>query len=197
MLEKLDYLCKAADIVVLAGSLPRKVDVDIYAKLTTQVKSHGVTVLFDAYGEPLRQGIKAGPDVVFPNQSEAEMVIGYEFSGDEDLVRAPQSLREMGARSAVVTHRQGCVAQLMGPEGPITLVGRAPRVDVVANVGAENALVGGYAARLLEGDPPLECLRFGLATSAANALKYGAGVFDAGDVYQLIDAVEIEEVPAP
>lgn len=197
MLEKLDYLCKAADIVVLAGSLPRDVDVAIYAKLTAQVKSHGVAVLFNAYGEPLRHGIKAGPDVVFPNQAEAEMVIGYEFSGDEDLIRAPQRLRELGPRSAVVTYRHGCAAQLADGDGVVTVLARMPRVEVVAMVGAEDALVGGYAARMLEGGTPLECLRFGMACSAANALKYGAGVFDVNDVHQLIDAVEIEEVSVP
>lgn len=197
MLEKLDYLCKAADVVVLAGSLPRKVDVAIYAKLIAQVKAHGVAVLFDTYGEPLRQGIKAGPDVVFPNQIEAEMVIGYEFSGDEDLVRAPAGLRELGARSAVVTYGHGCVAALTDNGGSVTVMARAPRVEALSTVGSGDALVGGYAARLLEGDAPVDCLRFGLACGAANALSYGAGLFEPDAVRQLLDAVEIEEVAVP
>jgi 1-phosphofructokinase family hexose kinase len=196
MLEKLDYLCKAADIVVLAGSLPRKVDVAIYAQLITQVKSHGVKVLFDAYGEPFRQGIKAGPDLVFPNQEEAEMVIGYEFSGDEDLVQAPSRLRGLGARSAVITYRHGCVAELDDAGKTVTVKARAPRVEAVSAVGSGDALVGGYAARMLEGDAPVDCLRHGMACAAANALRYGAGVFDPSDARRLMDAVEIEEVAA-
>jgi 1-phosphofructokinase family hexose kinase len=196
MLEKLDYLCKAADIVVLAGTLPRKVDVALYAQLITQVKGHGVTALFDTYGEPLRQGIKAGPDLVFPNQEEAEMVIGYEFDADEDLIRAPAGLRGLGACSAVVTHPHGCVAQLARDGEVRTVSARAPRVEAVSTVGSGDALVGGYAARLLEGDVPVECLRFGLACAAANALRYGAGVLDPEEARQLVDAVEIEEVAA-
>jgi 1-phosphofructokinase family hexose kinase len=197
IMEKLDYLCKAADIVVLAGTLPRKVDVAIYAQLISQVKGHGVTVLFDTYGEPFRQGIKAGPDVVFPNQEEAEMVIGYEFDDHEDLIRAPAGLRGLGACSAVVTYSQGCVAELARDGEVRTVNARAPRVEAVSTVGSGDALVGGYAARLLEGDAPVECLRFGLACAAANALGYGAGVLDPEEARQLVDAVEIEEVAAP
>ena len=107
MIEKLEYLCQAADVVVLAGSLPRSVEPGIYAQLITRLKGHGITVLFDTFGEPLRQGIKAGPDVVFPNQVEAEMVIGYEFSGNEDFVSGAAAPARDGRVSAVIKSTAG------------------------------------------------------------------------------------------
>jgi 1-phosphofructokinase/tagatose 6-phosphate kinase len=196
MLEKLDYLTRAADVVVLAGSLPRSLEPTVYASLISEVRRQGVPVLFNSYGEALRQGIKAGPDVVFANQIEAEMIIGYEFT-EEDLLHAPRRLRELGAKGGVVTHRAGCWAELTDSEGETSLyLGGAPEVEVASAVGAGDALAGGYAAKLLEGESPRECLAFGLACWAASMLRYGAGVLAAEDVYRLSEAVSLELVEA-
>ncbi len=194
MREKLDYLAKAADVVVIAGSLPRSLEPAIYAELIERLRAPGIQILFDSYGEPLRQGIKAGPDLVFPNQSEAEMVVGHEFSSEDDLVYAPRGLREQGARSAVVTHKRGCVAEFADGEHLRTMSCRPPEVETVSAVGSGDALVGGYAAKLVEGWAPVDCLRFGLAAAAANALRYGAGVLVKEDAERLIEGVQVEEV---
>ena len=125
------------------------------------------------------------------------MVIGYEFSGYPEIVRGAAGLRELGAKSAVITDRRGCVAQLLQPGGEVTtVIGRSPRVEAVSAVGSGDALLGGYAAGLLDGRPPLGCLRLGLACAAANTLRYGAGVFSAEEAHRLADRVVIEEVAA-
>lgn len=197
MMDKLEYLCRATDVVVVAGSLPRSLDPGIYADVIARLKSHGATVLFDSYGEPFRLGIKAGPDFVFPNQAEAEMVIGHEFSSNDDFVAGCGALREMGAVSAVIKSERGCVAQVAAAEGVRTFLGRAPRVEAVSAVGSGDALVGGYAVKLLKSADPAECVRFAIACAAANALQAGAGVFSADEAQRLIAAVELDEVPSP
>ena len=154
----------------------------------------GLTTFFYTYGEPLRHGIKAGPDYVFPKLVEAEKVIGYEFAGMEDQISAAHTMREMGAGSVVITHRYGCVAELADGEGSRVFVGKMPEVDVVSPLGWGDALVAGYAVRLLEGDSPAECLRFGLGCGAANLIGYGAGVFSPADAERFATMVELEEV---
>jgi tagatose 6-phosphate kinase len=182
---------------VLAGSLPQSLDPSLYARLITQLKGEGATVLFDTYGESLRLGIKAGPDVVFPNQAEAEMVIGHEFSSNDDFIEAAASLRQMGAASALIKSRLGCVAQISTPTGVRTILGRAPRVEALSPVGSGDAILGGYAFKLIEGAPPEECIRFALACAAANVLRPGAGVFGSEDAHGLVAGVELEEVETP
>ena len=194
MLEKIDYLMKAADLVVIAGSLPRGLPMSFYDDLIPRVRAGGAPVLFDTWGEPLRFGIKAGPSVVFPNRVEAEMVVGYEFSSNGDFIRAATQLRELGAQSAVIKTRMGCVAQIKYNGDVRTLMGKAPKVEAVSTVGSGDSIVGGYASRLLEGAPPEECLRFGLACAAANSLRPGAGVLDPRDAEQLTSGVQMEEV---
>ena len=197
MTEKLAYLLKAADVVVLSGTLPRGVEPSIYQKLIGVVRGQGIPVLFNTFGEALRLGIKAGPDVVFPSQIEAETLIGYEFGDYKDLVNASAGLRELGAKSAVITHDEGCVAQILQSNGDVlTVIGRAPKVETVSAVGSNDALLGGYAVGLLGGNAPLDCLRLGLACSAANRLRYGAGVLWAEEATKLLGRVVIEEVSA-
>jgi 1-phosphofructokinase/tagatose 6-phosphate kinase len=194
--EKLDYLGKAADVVVFAGSVPPGLDDDCYAKLIQHVRAMGLTTIFYTYGEPLRLGIKARPDFVFPKLVEAEKVIGYEFTGVDDQIAAARTMRDMGGGSVVITRRYGCVAEMAEGAGSRTYVGRMPSVDVVSPLGWGDALVGGYAVRLLEGDSPAECLRFGLGCGAANLVGYGAGVFSPADAERFAEQVELEEVSA-
>jgi 1-phosphofructokinase family hexose kinase len=194
--EKLDYLGKAADVVVFAGSVPPGLDDDCYADLIQHVRALGLTTCFYTYGEPLRRGIKAGPDYVFPKLVEAEKVIGYEFGGVDDQIKAARTMREMGGGSVVITHRYGCVAELAEGESSRVFIGTMPKVDVVSPLGWGDAVVGGFVVRLLEGDSPADCLRFGLGCGAANLVEYGAGVFSATDAERFADLVELEEVPA-
>ena len=193
--EKLDYLGKAAQLVVLAGSIPQGLEADIYASLITKLRRAGVKILLDTYGEPLRHGLKAGPDFVFPNQVETETVIGHEIATEDEYVHAALSLRRMGAASAVVHGRDLVAAQVAGPDGIVTLVARPPRVEVVSAVGSGDSLLGGYATALLEGRSVVECLRFGIGCAVANTLCYGAGLFAPEDAYHLAERVEWEEVP--
>jgi 1-phosphofructokinase family hexose kinase len=194
--DKLEYLCKAVDVVVFAGSVPPGLDDDCYEELIGHVRELGLITFFYTYGEPLRCGIKAGPDYVFPKLVEAEKVIGYEFGGVEDQISAARQMREMGGASVVMTRRYGCVAELAEAEGSRTIVGTMPKVDVVSPLGWGDALVGGYAVRLLEGDPPADCLRFGLGCATANLVEYGAGVFLPAQADKYAGMVELEEVSA-
>jgi 1-phosphofructokinase family hexose kinase len=194
--EKLEYLGKVADIAVLAGSVPRGLDDDCYVQMIERLRRLGVKTFFYTYGDPLRRGIKAAPDYVFPKLIEAEKVIGYEFTSLKDRLQAAHRMRDMGAGSVVITFRYGCVAELAEGDGSRTYVGRMPEVEAVSPLGWGDALVGGYIVRLLEGGPPVDCLRFGLGCAAASLVQYGAGVFSPEDVAELAEAVELEEVSA-
>jgi len=82
--EKLLYLAKGADVCVFAGSHPRGVDHKIYADLITELKRLGLTTVIDTEGEPMNLALRAGPDLVSPNASEAEELVGHEFRDEQD-----------------------------------------------------------------------------------------------------------------
>ena len=192
--EKLDYLGKAADAVVFAGSVPPGLSDDCYAELIQHVHRLGMPSFFYTYADPLKLGIKAGPDYVFPTLIEAEKVIGYEFTGLDDQLAAMRTMRDMGAGSVVLSYRYGCLALLLDGERVRTFVGTLPDVNVVSPLGWTDALIAGYAVHMLEGHPPDECLRYGLGCGAANLVAWGAGVFSAAEVERLTELVKLEEV---
>jgi tagatose 6-phosphate kinase len=105
-------------------------------------------------------------------------------------------MREMGAGSVVITFRFGCIAELDFGGCYRTFIGRMPDVETLSPLGWGDALVGGYAVKLMETESPDECLRFGLGCAAANLVRYGAGVFLPADAERMAKRVELEEVPA-
>src|SRR5512144_2594027 len=64
LMDKLRYLARGADAVVLAGSLPRGVADTFYAEATRELARRGVHVAIDAEGEALRLGVDAEPWLV-------------------------------------------------------------------------------------------------------------------------------------
>jgi 1-phosphofructokinase/tagatose 6-phosphate kinase len=192
--DKLDYLAQAANVVVLAGSLPRGLADDCYAQMIQRLRRHQVKIVFYTYSDPLRAGLKAGPDLIFPKLVDAERVIGYEFNDVADEIDAAEKLCGMGAGSTVITSRYRCVARLNCDGVMRTFVATAPPVEVISPMGWGDALVGGYCVRLLEGDPPHECLRYGLGCGAANLTQYGAGVFLREEAERLAELVDVQEV---
>ncbi|MEK6535994.1 MAG: PfkB family carbohydrate kinase, partial [Actinomycetota bacterium] len=99
-MEKFTYIAKGADVVIVAGSLPRKVKDSFYKDIIGALSATGVMTVLDTAGEPLRLAIKAKPGLVSPNIYEAEALIGHEFGEDEDSLHAAVQLSRMGAGSA-------------------------------------------------------------------------------------------------
>ena len=107
LLEKLHYLSRGADMVVVAGSLPRGVADGFYAELVRELARGGVRVVLDTEGEPLRLGLEAEPWLVSPNQREAEQLVGQELEDDDDFLMALDTIAEMGARNVHITLETG------------------------------------------------------------------------------------------
>ena len=104
------YLLGGSDAVVLAGSLPREVPEDWYATALREARRQRVFTVLDSEGEPLRLGLGGEPDLVVPNQMEAEELVGFEFETTQDLVLALEQIVEMGARGVVITRDDGALA---------------------------------------------------------------------------------------
>ncbi len=206
--DKLLYLARGADIVVLAGSLPRDVPDTVYADLVRDLHKVGVRVYADTDGEPLRHVLRAEVDGVAPNQLEAEEVIGHEFAGDEDRALAVGELLDLGLREALVTLPDGCVAGVRtdgGNGGLGTATTDATRIlraridprETVARIGSGDAFLAGYIAARYEGRPDEDALRFAVACGADATQRLGAGLVDPRQVERLQHEVEIEALARP
>ena len=197
--DKLGYLARGAEMVVLAGSLPRGVDEGVYAELIRDLARRGVPAVLDSEGEPLRLGLEAEPFLVSPNQHEAEAIVGQELAEEEDFLVALDHLAELGAKNVIVTHEHGCFALLREERGqPRRYRAAAPHLEAVSRVGAGAVLLAGFIAARLEGASAEEALRKAVAAGAASTLEVGPGRFDPRDVGRLIPEVRVAELePTP
>jgi 1-phosphofructokinase family hexose kinase len=195
--DKLLYLAKGAQMCVFAGSLPREVDIDIYARLIRELRRLGVTTLVDTDGDPLRRAVRAEPDVISPNVLEAEELVGHEFNDDEDRIIAVREIAMLGAQEAIMTVPDGCFAQVIDDGEPrLYRVYIEPR-EAVATVGGGDAFLAGYVAARYGGQSPAECLRFGVACGAESVQRLGAGLIDPQKVERLVGEVDVRRLVAP
>ena len=198
VVERILYLAQGAQIVVLCGSLPRGVPVELYCQLIEDLRRMNVTTVLDTEGEPLRVAMRACPDLVTPNLIEAEELVGHEFADDDDRLTGVREIVELGARDAIITYESGCVALLGGDSAER----RAYRVSVeprepLSPIGAGDAFLAGYVAGLYERHSTEECLRLATACGAESVRHVGAGVIDPREVERLLPEVQAEQLPEP
>ncbi len=192
-MEKFSYIAKGADVVVLAGTLPRKVKDSLYRDIIKTLSQLDVVTVLDAAGDPLRHAIKAGPGYVSPNVNEAEALIGHEFSGDDDLIRAARQLHKLGAGNGIITHASGCYAYFDDEESSAYKV-TIPPLEPISTVGSGDCFLAGFISAMLSGKDRAYCLRYGVACGAASTQKYGAGIFDPHEAKRLLSRTQAEEM---
>ncbi len=195
--DKLLYLARGAAIVVFAGSLPRGVEPEIYATLIHDLARMGVTTVVDTDGEPLHHAVRAEPDVVSPNQLEAEELVGHEFAGDEERSSAVREIAALGPREAIMTLPDGCFAQVLVDGRPALKRARIDLREPVAKSGSGDAFLAGYLAARYESRPPDQCLRFGVACGAESTARLGAALIEPREARRLMGEVELSEVELP
>ena len=193
--EKIDYLSRGAEMVVLAGSLPRGVEESFYAEMIRDLARRNVPTALDAEGEPLRLALEAEPELASPNQPEAEALVGQEFSDEEDFLLALDTIAELGARNVLITHDGGCYARLRPKRGPaVRYRATVPPVEVVSPVGSGSVVLAGFVAARLERAAPEEALRRALAAGTASTLEVAAGEFELREVGRIVPEVHVTEL---
>jgi 1-phosphofructokinase family hexose kinase len=195
--DKLLYLAKGAAVCVFAGSLPRGVDAGLYGYLIEEMRRLDVTTVLDAEGEPLLVATRKGPDVVTPNELEAEGLVGREFADEDDRRRGLEEMVEMGAREGVMTLADGCMALLgEGSERQLYRATLEP-LEPVSSVGSGDAFLAGFVAARY-GDRDVEStLRFAVACGAESTQHFGAGQLELREVERLLPEVRLEMLGTP
>jgi len=179
---------------VFAGSHPRGVDPDLYGRLIEELKRLGVTTVLDAEGEPLVMATRRGPDLVSPNELEAEGLVGREFSDEDDRRAAVREMVEMGARESIMTLPDGCLAVLTESGDRRVFRAALDPLEPVSAVGSGDAFLAGFVAARYAGRPAEDCLRFAVACGAESTQHFGAGVVDQREVERLQGDVRVERL---
>jgi 1-phosphofructokinase/tagatose 6-phosphate kinase len=195
--EKLRYLTRGAEMVVLSGSLPRAVGDGFYGDLIRDLVRRGLRVALDAEGEPLAQAIDAEPTLVSTTQAAAEAIVGQEFHDEQDFLLALETIAEQGARNVLISYDQGLFALIREEKRERRFQIVPPALEVVSAVGANDVVLGAFvASRIVDERPIEEALRTATATGWASTLELGAGRFDPKEAARIVSAVAVEELEA-
>ena len=127
-------------VAILSGSLPPVVPKDFYASAVTRLKSLGFTVVLDASGAALVEGVKAHPDVIKPNAEECEPLVGFVPKAPSEFAKATDILREKVAH--VIISDGGAGAWFDGE------FVAAPKIDVVDTTAAGDTLLAEWCWRV-------------------------------------------------
>src|SRR4029078_6915184 len=84
----------------------------------------------------------------------------------------------LGAREAIMTLPDGCVASIVVDGGPVLHRVWIESREAGAAGGAGDAFLAGFVAARYTGSAPEECLRFAVACGAESTQRLGAGLLD-------------------
>lgn len=190
-LDHFPHIIEESDVITISGSIPKGVPEDIYAHLIQKIKEKGKKVILDTSGTYLKEGIKAGPTMIKPNEEELEAILGIKISDRAQTIKAAEKIMEYGIEFVVVS-LGGDGALVVSREG--TFHGRPPKLKAINTVGCGDSMVGAFAVAMKRNLPIREALAYAVAVSAANAVNPETGHIRMEDVADIFPKVSIEQI---
>lgn len=203
--EKLLFLARGAEIVVIAGSLPPSLPTDAYRELLAMLDKVEVATYLDTDGEAMLRAIEKKPQthtfppqVITPNQLEAEYLVGHEFNDDADRANAVKEICQLGAEEVFMTLPDGCIAV---PSASTNSHAQPPQIlraymqprDLVSSVGSGDAFLAGLIAARQEGKNDNDALAFAVACGVDSTGRLGAGNVNRSSVEKFEREVSVTE----
>jgi ribokinase len=161
--NKARELMRETDLLLLQLETP----IEVLTAAVELANAYGVPVVLNpAPAQRLAKPLLASIEVITPNINELAIL-----SGEQNLDRGIQTLRNWGVRNLVVTlgaNGARVVTEAIDQHLP------AYEVTAVDSTAAGDAFNGALAVSLAEGKPLLEAVRFGMAAGALAATRRGA-----------------------
>ncbi len=151
--------------VLFSGALPKSLRVDTYAELIRMARRKKCQTVLDCDGEAFRLGVAEGPILVKPNEFELAQWAGRKLTTPAaEAVAATRLSRQTGGWVLVSLARRGGL--LVNATERFVRHEAAVAVTVRNTVGAGDALLAAVCRAMIEGVPPAEWLRRGLAAGS-------------------------------
>ncbi|BBB49678.1 1-phosphofructokinase [Pelolinea submarina] len=190
LLHKVEGLVQPDDWWVLAGSLPRGVPADIYARLIALIRRGGAWAVLDSSGEAFRLGCAAEPFLVKPNLEEIAQITDLDVGDAAGIHRAINSVHKLGVKNIILSAGGG---MSICSDGLRVWSGQPPKIEEKNPTGAGDAMLGAVVDQLSRGTTLPEAYRWGLAAGSAAAALPGTGMPTRAQVQALIEQVVISE----
>ncbi len=161
-----------SDILVIAGSVPKGIDENIYCKIAEKVNAK---LVVDAEKKLLLDTLKFKPFLVKPNHIELGEMFGVEIDSFEDAEKYAKKLVEMGAENVFVS---------MAEKGGVfvnkakSFYIEAPKGKLVNSTGAGDSSVAGFIAGYIETKDFEKAFKKAIASGSASAFSENLATSD-------------------
>lgn len=189
LLVRLKRLAPAHELVVVAGSLPRGVQVEWFVELLRTLKQLGARVVLDTSDAALRAGLATAPWLIKPNEEELLEARGMQSADAQALAREAWRLQVEGVEHVVISQGAEGVSWFAPNAG---LHAHPPNVQVVSTVGAGDSLLAGMLHGLLENWPAERTLAHATAIAAQAVGQVGFGITDTAQLAELEARVRLQ-----
>ena len=188
LLARLERMVPGHELVVVAGSLPRGVEVPWFVELLQRLARLGARVALDTSGAALREGLALSPWLIKPNEEELAQARGLDPANAQALA---DEARRLNARIEHVVMSQGA-AGVSWFSPAAAWHAQPPKVRVVSTVGAGDSLLAGMLHGLLAGWPAERTLAHATAIAAQAVGQIGFGITDRAQLAELEAAVRLQ-----
>ena len=135
-------------------------------------RQNGLRVILNpAPAQSVPDSLLADVGILVPNENELQLLTGMPVTDTDSAKSAAQILLEKGVKTVIVT--LGSNGALLVTSKQVTHI-PAFKVNVVDTTAAGDAFIGGLAVALLKGKSLEEAVRYGNASGALAATRFGA-----------------------
>lgn len=189
-LEDIDFfienyvkLLNRVELVVIAGSLPRGVPVDVYTRIINLAHKHNKKVVLHTQSEYTEELMKASPFLINPDMRSNHELFGKPVDGIPQFLEIGRHILTHSSKTefVVFTHRIENVVAVTREKSYII---RPKELKIVNMLGYADAYLSGFIHAYMQNLPTASILQYASA----------AGLTDVEDLYKEIrDIHKIEE----
>ncbi len=180
-----------ADMVVLAGSVPQGAPSDIYCRFIRMAKKRNpnIKAVVDAQGELLTKALDAEPYMIKPNISELASTYHIPVENTEEVLTKARELVASGKTEIILLSDGARGAYILTKDEEHFI--QSIRVDAKSAQGAGDAMVAGACKAISEGKPPVDILRYGIASATGAVTKQGTAFCETSEFEGYLEALKI------
>lgn len=180
-----------SDLILIAGSIPKGVDLEIYRKLISICHVQGKEVFLQASGEALNLALKEKPKFISPYFKHTDKILGEKLEEEGDYFRLGRRLVQEGAQ--YVTLPFHCKRILFTQDKTYLL---SPENFCLKNwVGASDAYNAGFFDYIYQtGFDFVEANRHGGAAALYVAENKSNFINEEWNINSFLDRIKIEEM---
>lgn len=182
-LDALETEATGARYVVLSGSIPEGVPLDIVGRVAGCARAAGCRLIVDTSGAALRQSLWVGAWLIKPDLEELEDLVGRRLTSDAEIDEAARDVHHSGNADVLLVSLAERGALIVTRRGLTRIA--AFQVTPAGGSGTGDSMIAGLICGLLEGLDVVEAARFGAAAGAAALTRPGTAMADPAEIRRL------------